>query len=70
MKLPEFVIETVSVISGAKAASDAGDPSAGHAISEFVNNRLHVLVNQCSSQIEPIAGTDHFLKPSANAGQT
>ena len=50
MKLPEFVIETVSVIAGAKAASDAGDPSAGHAVSEFVNNRLHGLANQFSSQ--------------------
>ena len=50
MKLPEFVIEAVSIIAGVKAASDAGDPSAGHAISEFVNNRLHVLVNQFSSQ--------------------
>ena len=45
MKLPEFVIETVSIIAGAEAASDAGDPSAGHTVSEFVNNRLHVLVN-------------------------
>ena len=49
MKLPDFVIETVSIIAGAKAASDAGAPSAGHAVSEFANNRLHSLANQFSS---------------------
>ena len=50
MKITEFVIEIVSAIAGANAASNAGDPSAGLAVSEFLNNRLHDLANQFSSQ--------------------
>ena len=50
MKLPDFAIETVSLIAGTKAASEAGDPDAGQAVANFVKNNLHNLVNQFTSQ--------------------
>ena len=49
-KLVDFAIETTSLITGLKAAHEAGDPSAGHAVADYVNNRLHSLVNRFSSQ--------------------
>ena len=50
MKLPDFAIEAVSLIAGAKMASEAGDPNAGQAVADFVKNNLPNLVNQFASQ--------------------
>ena len=49
-KLVDFAIETTSLITGLKAAHEAGDPSAGYAVADYVNNRLHDLVNRFSNQ--------------------
>ena len=58
MRLPDFAIEAASVIVGAKVASDAGDPNAGQAVSDFVQNNLYNLVNQFSSQRQAKRVTD------------
>lgn len=50
MKLPEFSVEVVSMISGAGAAYISGDPSTGYAITDFINDRLHGLVNLFARQ--------------------
>ena len=50
MKLPDFAIETVSLIAGAKTASEVGDPDAGQAVANFVKNNLHNLVHQFTTQ--------------------
>lgn len=50
MKLPDFAVEAVSLITGAKMASEAGDPDAGQAVANFVKNNLHNLVNQFTTQ--------------------
>lgn len=49
-KIPDIAIEATSTIAGAGAAYQAGDPSAGYAVSEFLNNGLHGLLNHFSSQ--------------------
>lgn len=50
MKLPDFAIKTVSLIMGVKVASDTGEPSAGQAVTHFVENNLQDLVNQFSNE--------------------
>ena len=49
-QLVDFAIETASLIAGIKSAHDTGEPSAGYAVSEFLNDRLHNLVNRFSSE--------------------
>lgn len=49
-KLPDFVIETTSMLAGAKAAYEAGDPSAGEAVADYVKNRIYNLVNLFTSR--------------------
>ena len=50
MRLPEFSVEVVSMISGAGAAYISGDPSTGYAITDFINDRLPGLVNLFARQ--------------------
>lgn len=50
MKLPDFAVETVSMIAGAKVASDAGDPDAGQAVADFVKCNLYNFVSRFSHQ--------------------
>ena len=49
-QLVDFAIETTSLITRVKLARDTGDPSAGYAVSEFLSDRLHNLVNRFSSE--------------------
>lgn len=58
MKIPDFAIELASLIIGAKAANDAGDPNVGHAVSVFVKSNLHNLVHQFASQRQARRITD------------
>ena len=57
-KIPDIAIEATSTIAGAGAAYQAGDPSAGLAISEFLNNGLRGLLNHFSSQRQSKRITD------------
>lgn len=49
-KIPDIAIEATSTIAGAGAAYQAGDPSAGYAVSDFLNNGLRGLLSHFSSQ--------------------
>lgn len=49
-KIPDIAIEATSTIAGAGAAYQAGDPSAGYAVSEFLSSGLRGLLNHFSSQ--------------------
>ena len=49
-KIPEIAIELTSTIAGTSAAYQAGDPSAGYAVSDFLNKGLRGLLNHFSSQ--------------------
>ena len=57
-KIPDIAIEATSTIAGAGAAYQAGDPSAGLAVSEFLNNGLRGLLNHFSSQRQSKRITD------------
>ena len=57
-KIPDIAIEATSTIAGAGAAYQAGDPSAGYAVSEFLNNGLRGLLNHFSSQRQSKRITD------------
>ena len=49
-KIPDIAIEATSTIVGTSAAYQAGDPSAGYAVANFVKDRLHNIVNLFSSE--------------------
>lgn len=57
-KIPDIAIEATSTIAGAGAAYQAGDPAAGYAVSDFVNNGLRGLVSYFSSQRQSKRITD------------
>ena len=57
-ELPDFVIETTSMIAGAKLAYEVGDPSAGHAFADYVKNSVYNLVNLFTSQRQSKRVTD------------
>lgn len=57
-KIPDIAIEAASTIAGAGAAYQAGDPEAGYAVSEFLNNGLRGLLNHFSSQRQSKRITD------------
>ncbi len=57
-KIPDIAIEATSTILGTSAAYHAGDPSAGHAVSNFLNNSLRNLVAHFSSQRQSKRITD------------
>ena len=57
-KIPDIAIEATSTIAGAGAAYQAGDPSAGYAVREFLNNGLRGLLNHFSSQRQSKRITD------------
>ena len=57
-KIPDIAIEATSSIAGAGAAYQAGDPSAGYAVSEFLNNGLRGLLEHFSSQRQSKRITD------------
>ena len=57
-KIPDIAIEATSTIAGVGAAYRAGDPSAGYAVSEFLNNGLRGLLNHFSSQRQSKRITD------------
>ena len=50
MKLPDIAIQASSLIAGTGTAYQAGDPDAGQAVADFVNNNLPNLVNLFSSK--------------------
>ena len=57
-ELPDFVIETTSMLAGAKVAYEVGDPSAGHAFADYVKNSVYNLVNLFTSQRQSKRITD------------
>ena len=57
-KIPDIAIQATSTIAGAGFAYKAGDPSAGYALSEFLNNGLRSLLNHFSSQRQSKRVTD------------
>ena len=57
-KIPDIAIEATITIAGTGAAYQAGDPSAGFAVRDFLNNSLRGLVSHFSSQRQSKRVTD------------
>ena len=57
-KIPDIAIEATSTIVGTSAAYQAGDPSAGYAVSNFLRNSLRSLVTHFSSERQSKRITD------------
>ena len=57
-KIPEIAIEATGTIVGTGAAYQAGDPSAGYAVRDFLNNGLRGLVRHFSSERQAKRITD------------
>lgn len=57
-KISDIAIEATSVIVGTGTAYKAGDPSAGYAVSDFLNNHLRNLLSHFSSQRQSKRLTD------------